>query len=205
MRHLVAALSILAQGSSSSSSSGGKDLYPKLSELIVGAIAFAVLFAFMWKYALPRANAILEERRKKIQGDLEKAEKSKGEADRMLQEYRQNLAGARDEANQIVEDARRMAEQLRQDMARKAEKEAQAIVSRAQDEIRAERDRVFQELRSQVGELSLQLAGRVVGESLDRDRHLRLIDQYISELGGLPSGNGDRRLAGGSRDQGGEG
>jgi F-type H+-transporting ATPase subunit b len=76
-------------------------------------------------------------------------------------------------------------------MEQKAEKEYQAIVGRAQAEIRAERDRVFQELKTQVGELSVALAGRMVGESLDRDRHVRLVDDYIRELGGLtPSGNG---------------
>jgi F-type H+-transporting ATPase subunit b len=180
------------------SEQGKQLLYPKWSELILGAVAFFILFAFMYKWVVPRANAILEERRKKIQGDLEKAESSKAEADRMLQEYRENLAGARDEANRIIEDARKMADQLRQDMTRKAEQEYQSIVSRAQDEVRAERDRVFQELRGQVGELSLQLAGRMMGESLDRDRHLRLIDDYIDELGSLPSagGNGHREASG---------
>jgi F-type H+-transporting ATPase subunit b len=80
---------------------------------------------------------------------------------------------------------------MRQDMSKKAEAESQSIVARAQDEIRAERDRVFQELRTQVGELSLTLAGRMVGESLDRDRHLRLVDEYIDQLSGMaPNGNG---------------
>jgi len=173
------------------SEQGKELLYPKWSELILGAIAFFILFAFMYKWAVPRANAILEERRKKIQGDLEKAEESKTEADTLLQEYRENLAGAREEANRIIDDARRTAESYRQEMTKKAEQEYQSIVSRAQDEIRAERDRVFQELRAQVGELSLALAGRVVGESLDRDRHLRLIDSYIDELGSLTASNGN--------------
>jgi F-type H+-transporting ATPase subunit b len=74
---------------------------------------------------------------------------------------------------------------MRLEMNKKAEAESQAIVARAQDEIRAERDRVFQELRTQVGELSLTLAGRMVGESLDKDRHLRLVDEYIDQLSGM--------------------
>jgi F-type H+-transporting ATPase subunit b len=101
------------------------------------------------------------------------------------------LSGAREDANRIIEEARRTAESLRQDMTRKAEEEARGIVARAQEEIRAERDRVFQELKIQVGELSLALAGRMVGESLDRDRQLRLVDEYIAELQEMtPSGNG---------------
>ena len=168
-----------------------KDLYPKLSELAAGALAFAILFFFMAKWALPRLNAILEERRGKIQGDLEKAEATRHEAEQELSDYRQKLSVARDEANRIIEEARKTAEAMRQDMSKKAEAESQSIVARAQDEIRAERDRVFQELRTQVGELSLTLAGRMVGESLDKDRHLRLVDEYIDQLSGMaPNGKG---------------
>jgi len=168
-----------------------KDLYPKLSELAAGALAFAILFFFMAKWALPRLNAILEERRGKIQGDLEKAEATRHEAEQELSDYRQKLSVARDEANRIIEEARKTAEAMRQDMSKKAEAESQSIVARAQDEIRAERDRVFQELRTQVGELSLTLAGRMVGESLDKDRHLRLVDEYIDQLSGMSPGNGN--------------
>ena len=76
---------------------------------------------------------------------------------------------------------------MRRDLQAKAEQESQAIVARAQEEIRAERDRVFQELRGQVGQIAVELAGRVVGESLDEDRHRRLIDDYIDQVA---SGNG---------------
>jgi F-type H+-transporting ATPase subunit b len=166
-------------------------LSPQLQELVVGALAFAVLFFFMWKWVLPRINQTLESRRQKIQGDLENAEEAKNEARKLLADYREQLSGARDEANRIIEEARKTAEQLRRDQEQKAEQEYQAIVGRAQEEIRAERDRVFQELRTQVGVLSVELAGRVVGAELDRERHLRLVDDYIRELGGLaPSGNG---------------
>ena len=171
-----------------------KDLYPKLSELIIGALAFFILFFFMAKWVLPRLNTILEERRAKIQGDLEKAEATRREAEKQLGDYREQLSGAREEANRIIEESRRTAEAMRQEMAKKAEEESAAIVGRAQDEIRVERDRVFQELRAQVGELSLELAGRMVGESLDRDRQLRLVDEYINELGRLtPASNGNGR------------
>jgi F-type H+-transporting ATPase subunit b len=167
-------------------------LYPKAEELIVGAVAFTVLFVFMAKWVLPRINQVLEQRRQKIQGDLEKAEQAKGEAGKLLADYREQLQGAREESNRIIEEARKTAESLRKDMERKAEKESQGILAKAQEEIRAERDRVLQELKVQVGELSLQLAGRVVGESLDSDRHRRLVDDYIEELSSMPaSGNGN--------------
>ena len=168
------------------------DLTPKPQELVIGAVAFAIVFAFMAKWVIPRVNTILEERRQKIQGDLEQAEKTRKEADKQLVDYREQLSGAKDEANQIIEEARKTAEAMRKEMAAKAEEESKEIVARAQEEIRAERDRVFQELKAQVGELSVQLAGRMVGESLDKDRQLRLVDDYIEELTAMaPASNGN--------------
>ncbi|MDH4112752.1 MAG: F0F1 ATP synthase subunit B [Actinomycetota bacterium] len=160
------------------------DLYPHWEELLVGALAFAILFYFMWKWVLPRIGALLDERREKIQGELEQAEATRSEADALLADYRTQLAGARDEANRIIEEARQTADQVRIDLQAKAEQESQATVARAQEEIRAERDRVFQELRSQVGEIAVELAGRVVGESLDTSAHERLIDEYIDQVTG---------------------
>jgi F-type H+-transporting ATPase subunit b len=164
------------------------DLTPPPAELLIGVLAFAVFFFFVWKWVLPAMNKVLEERREQIQGNLEKAEATRQEADRELTEYRSQIAGARDEANRIIEEARQTADQLRADIQAKAEAEAQQTVIRAQEEIRAERDRVFQELRGQVGELAVELAGRVVGAELDEQAHRRLIDEYIDQVGA--SGNG---------------
>ncbi|HVD71193.1 MAG TPA: F0F1 ATP synthase subunit B [Actinomycetota bacterium] len=158
------------------------DLYPHWEELVVGALAFAVLFFFMWKWVLPRLNTMLEERRTKIQGELEKAESTRKEADQLLADYRAQLADSKGEANRIIEEARVAADQVRADIQAAATEEAQATVLRAQEEIRVERDRVFSELRDQVGEIAVELAGRVVGESLDESAHARLIDDYIDEV-----------------------
>jgi F-type H+-transporting ATPase subunit b len=160
------------------------DLYPHWQELVVGALAFAILFFFMWKWVLPRINTLLEERREKIQGELERAEQTRRDADAELSNYREQLSGVREESNRIIEEARRTADQLRADIQAKAEEEAQATVARAQDEIRAERDRVFQELKAQVGDLAVDLAGRVVERSLDKQAHEELIDRYIEEVAG---------------------
>ena len=181
-------LSLLAQAEKNEAS----DLYPHWEELIVGAIAFAVLFFFMSKWVLPRINTLLDERRQKIQGELETAERTRGEADSVLADYRAQLADAANQSNQIIEEARRTADQVRADLQARAEQEAQATVERAQEEIRAERDRVFQELRDQVAEIAVDLAGRVVGRSLDRSAHDQLIDDYIDQVSSSGNGNGSR-------------
>ena len=181
-------MSAIRIGLLAAEASDKENLYPHLSELVVGFVAFAIIFFFMWKWVMPRINTLLEERRQKIQGELERAEQTRREADHILEEYREQLGGAREESNRIIEEARKTAEQLRKDLMGRAEEEAQGVVARAQDEIRAERDRVFQELRSQIGEISVELAARIVGQSLDESAHQRLIDEYIDQVAGSGSG-----------------
>ena len=188
---MTALIGILAQAAEEGSDK--KDLYPQLQELIVGFIAFTLLFVFMAKWVLPRLNTILEERRKRIQGELEKAERTRENADQLLTQYRGQLSQAREESNRIIEEARRTADGMRRELLDKAEEESQQVVARARDEIRAERDRAFAELKRHVGELSVELATRVVGESLDRERQLRLVDEYIDEVAGMGNGNGKGR------------
>lgn len=173
--------------------SEAEDIYPHLSELIVGAIAFGILFFFMAKWVLPRLNQVLEERRKKIQGAMEEAESARADAEAELRRYREQLSDAHGEANRIIEEARKTADQLRRDLQAKAEKESEATVLRAQEEIRAERDRVFQELRAQIGDVAVELAGRVVGESLDRQTHEKLIDDFIQEVASQGNGSSGGR------------
>lgn len=188
--------SILAQAEEHGEEvSEAKDLYPAVGELVVGLLAFAVLFFFTWKWVLPKFKEVLEQRREQIQGEMEKAEATRKEADKLQEDYRTQLAGARDEANGIIEEARATADQLRRDLQAKAEEESQAIVGRAQEEIRSERDRVFQELRAQVGSIAVEIAGRVVGQSLDEKTHQRLIDEFIDEVasGAVANGNGNAK------------
>jgi F-type H+-transporting ATPase subunit b len=161
-----------------------EDLYPRADELIVGALAFAVLFFFTWKWVLPRLGRLLDERRQRIQADLEGAEEARREAESALQRYEEQLKEARAESGKIIDEARKTAEKMRKDLLAKAEDDARQMVGKAQDEIRAERDRAFQDLRRQVGELSVELAERVVGQELNKERQLKLVDGYIDELAG---------------------
>ncbi|MEP6758291.1 MAG: F0F1 ATP synthase subunit B [Actinomycetota bacterium] len=177
---------VLAQEASSDK----ENLYPHAAELLVGALAFAIVFYFLWKWVIPRVNTLLEERRQQIQGELEKAASTRSEADHVLADYRQQLAEARGEANRIIEEGRQTADQLRRDLQAKAEQEAAATVARAQDEIRAERDRVFEDLRTQVGDIAVELAARVVNQSLDKKAHEKLIDDYIEQVAAGGEGQG---------------
>jgi len=184
---IASIVSILAQEAEPTVNEAER-LYPKLPELIVGLIAFAIVFFAIVKFVMPQLRKVLAERESQIQGNLEKADEAKRTAETELAEYRAQVAGAREEADRIIEEGRKTAEQLRRDIQAKAEEEAEATVVRAQEEIRAERDRAFEDLRAQVGEIAVLLAGKVVEKELDPAAHERLIDEYIDQVA---SGNGN--------------
>jgi len=165
--------------------SGIQLLLPHQDELIAGLIAFVIIFFFVWKWAVPALNKTLEARQQAIRAEYEAAEAAKVEAESLLDDYREQLSGAKEEATAIVDDARNAGEQVKADIVARAETEAEQIKARAHDEIEGERERVAGELRREVADLSLTVAEKVVGTSLDDERQRELVDRYIDELGGV--------------------
>jgi F-type H+-transporting ATPase subunit b len=181
---------LLAQEHGGEEPEGIDLVLPDTAELLWGAICFVVVMVVLTKVAFPMLRQAIEKREKKIQGDLEEAESARNEASKQLEEYKQQLAEARGEANRIIEEARQQAEQVRRDITAKAEKEAEAIVVRAQEQIQAERTRTVQELQSQIADFSIELAEKVVGRSLDDSSQRELVDAYIREVSGMGNGSG---------------
>ena len=166
-------------------SGGGESnpILPATNELIWGAIAFFILLFLMYRTVWPQVSKLYQERRAGIEGRLEQAEKEREEAEQLLQQYRERLAAAEDETQRILEEARANAERVRKDLLAKAETDAERQLGRARQTIRAERDQAIRQLRGEVATLAVELASRVVEDSLDRDRQLRLVDRYIDRLG----------------------
>ncbi|MEA3511728.1 MAG: F0F1 ATP synthase subunit B [Actinomycetota bacterium] len=160
-------------------------LLPHTDELIAGVIAFAIVFFFIWKWAVPSLNKTLEARQAAIRADYEAAEAAKVEAQSLLDDYQEQLAGANNEAAGIVDEARTAGDQVKADIVARAETEAEQIKERAHGEIAGERERVSGELRRQVADLSIGVAEKVVGDSLDDNRQRELVDRYIDDLGGV--------------------
>ena len=183
--HNVFAQLVLAAESAEDGESGGLDLLlPAPEELFAGIIAFAIVFFFVWKWAIPALNKTLEARQAAIAAELESAEKAKLEAESLLADYRAQVAGANEEAAQKVADGRDAGEAVKADIIARAETEAEQIKARANEEIAAERDRIEGEVRRQVADLSLDVAEKVVGSSIDADAQRQLVDRYIDDLGG---------------------
>jgi F-type H+-transporting ATPase subunit b len=179
---MIFAQTLLIAAEEAEESGGLEILLPPRNELIAGIIAFAVVFFFIRRYAVPAINRMLEQRQAAVAGQIQDAEKAKAEAESLLADYRGQLAEARAEGNKIIEEARQSAEQMRADIVAKAEADAEQIRARAREEASNEMARALTEAKSQVGDISVDLAGRIVGESLDAKAHQALIDRYLADL-----------------------
>jgi F-type H+-transporting ATPase subunit b len=167
-------------------------ILPAVDELIWGAVAFLLVLFVLNKFAFPALKKAVEEREQKIQSDLEAAERAKQEAEAEKKQYQEQIANARAEANRIIEEARQQAEQVRKDLIEKANAEAQQIVARAQEQLEGERQRTISELQSTIGDLSIELAEKVVGRAIDASAQRELVNAYFKEVVGMQSGNGGR-------------
>lgn len=181
----ITAFAILAAEEGDAGGGGAELVLPETSELIAGIIAFAIVFFFIWKWALPTINKTLEQRQAAIQGQMEDAEKAKAEAESLLGDYKAQLADSKAEVNRIIEEARGTAESMKAEIVSKAEAEAEQIRAKARTDAEAEVTRALSDARAQVGDISVDLAGKIVGESLDADAHEELINRYLSDLENL--------------------
>jgi F-type H+-transporting ATPase subunit b len=158
-------------------------LVPDLTELIVGAVTFGIIFFALWKVLIPRLNKTLEERTDKIEGGLQRAEETQAEANETLARYREQLAEARHEAARLREQAREQGAQIIAEMREQAQAEGRRLVEAAHAQIEADRQQALQSLRTEVGGLAVDLASRVVGESLtDEARQRRIVERFLDEL-----------------------
>jgi F-type H+-transporting ATPase subunit b len=154
-----------------------------LDELIIGTLAFAIVFFALAKFAFPAISKTLEDRADAIEGGLARAENSQAEAAAMLEQYRAQLADARGEAANIRAEAQAEKTAMIESARGEAATAAASVTERAQAQIEAERSQAMASLRRDVSELALTLAGKVVGESLTDDARARAsVDRFIADL-----------------------
>ncbi len=158
-------------------------LVPHTAELIVGFVAFTLLFLVLRSKVVPMFEKAFAERTEAIQGGMEKAERAQLEAERALTQYTTQLNEARGEAQKIREDARVQGAAIIEDLRNKAAEEAARITASATAAIEAERQQALASLRNEVGALATELAGKIVGEALDDQvRQSRIVDRFIADL-----------------------
>jgi F-type H+-transporting ATPase subunit b len=159
-------------------------LVPEANEIIWGSLAFLVLLVAMWRWGVPAIKNMEKAREDRIRNDLESAEKTRVDAEAEKSRYDAQLADARNEAGRIIDEARQSAETVRRDVIARAEGEAQEIRVRAQADIANQRQQAMTQLRTDVANLSIDLAGRIVERNLDSDTNRQLVDSFIDQVGG---------------------
>jgi F-type H+-transporting ATPase subunit b len=168
---------------------GGTVLIPHIPEVIVGTIAFALLCFVLMKFVFPRMEQTFQARVDAIEGGIKRAEAAQAEANQLLEQYRTQLAEARTEAARIRDEARADAEEIRQDVLAKAREESDRIIAAGRDQLAAQREAIVRDLRSEIGTLAVDLAGRIVGESLaDEARSRGTVERFLDELGTTTAG-----------------
>jgi F-type H+-transporting ATPase subunit b len=168
-------------------------LVPNLTELITGLIAFFIVFGALAKLLLPRIQQTLEQRTDAIEGGLKRAEDAQAEAARVLEQYRAQLADARREASRIREEAKEQGAQIIAEMRQQGQAEYARLTAAAQAQTESDRQQALTSLRTEIGSLSVDLASKVVGESLeDEARQRRTVDRFLDQLEEQPGTAGAR-------------
>jgi F-type H+-transporting ATPase subunit b len=145
-------------------------------------IAFAITFFVLRKFAFGPIQKTIDERRDRIRSAVDEADKARDEARELLEQHRQLIADAKGEAAGILADARKVADAQIERVKSEAEEERQRRLDETKRQIEAETARSLDMIRTEVADLTLEATARVTGKVLDAEDQRRLIDEAIAEL-----------------------
>lgn len=173
-------MNVLAAGTAPE---GAGILFPASYDLIWGGLSFLIVLVLFWKFVLPRMKAVMAERTDLIEGGIARAEALQEEARADLERYRQALAEAREEAAAIRTQAQADRRAIVDEARAEAAAAAAALTAAAEAAIERDRAQVVGQLTTQVGALAVDLAGKIVGQTLSDDSRVRqTVDEFIADL-----------------------
>ncbi len=179
-------LAVPAQAFAEESSNKAEILIPKMAEFIPALIAFLIIWVVLAKFAWPQILSMMDERGKRIQESLDEAETTKKKAIASRREYDELVTDARRKSADIVLEARKDAEAERARIIEAAHKEAEDIIAKAHANAEDERNAIYAAAAASIADLSVSVASKIVGETLDQDgEQRRLIERYVKEAGSL--------------------
>jgi F-type H+-transporting ATPase subunit b len=168
-------------------------LLPIWQEVVVGLVAFGLLAYVLMKFVFPRMEQTFQARVEAIEGGIKRAEEAQAEANKLLEQYRQQLADARAEAARIRDEARADAAASRDEILARAAEDRDRIIAAGKEQLVQERESLVRLLRGEMGSLAVELAGRIVGESLaDEARRRGTVDRFLADLEAQPAVGGSR-------------
>jgi F-type H+-transporting ATPase subunit b len=166
-----------------------------LFQVIVAALNFVVFLVLMWTFAFKPISAMLGQRQERIEQGLKDAEQARADRERAEQDRLATLTEARREANDILARAQKIAQETRDADITATRQELERLRAQATEEIAGEKTRAIAELRTEVTDLALAAAGKVVRETMTDERQRRLVNDFLAEAGTAGNGTGDGRVS----------
>lgn len=148
--------------------------------VIVSAVNFLLFFVIIWTFAFKPVSKMLADRKDRIEQGLKDAEQARRDRENAETERVAALTEARREANDIINRAQKVAQETRDADIAATREELERMRVRATADIDAEKQRAIADLRSEVADLALEAAGRVVGETMTDERQRRLVEEFLS-------------------------
>jgi F-type H+-transporting ATPase subunit b len=164
-------------------SGGGSFLVsPDVGLMIWTLVVFVISMYILSKVAFPRIAAALDKRQQAIEEAIDTAERTRTEADKLLDEYRERLHEARSQADEIVARARKTAENNESEAVADAKRKREEMMAATRRDIQQETRRAIQEIRNEVADLTVLATEKVTRKSLNDDDQKRLVEEALSEL-----------------------
>ena len=156
------------------------DINPGL--IIWTAITFVALIFILKKIAWKPILEALDQREGAIRESLEKADKAKEEAQKILELNQANLNKAEEESRKIIEQSRSYAEKLKEQMLSDTKQQSKKILEDAAAEIERKKDEAFNDLKNQVAEIAINAAEKILKENLNEETQKKIVDKYLGEI-----------------------
>jgi F-type H+-transporting ATPase subunit b len=162
---------------------GGSKPLLDLPQVLTQIVGFILLVWILRATAWEPLIGYLEERRRKIAGEFEEAERRQAEADALKARYEQDLKGIEVQARQRIQEAVAQGQRVAAEIKEHAHADATARIERAEAEIVREREKARELLKQQVATLSIRTAEKILREKLDGPAHRRMVERFIDEVG----------------------
>lgn len=154
-----------------------------LGDAVYQLIIFLILLALLKKFAWGPLTGIMKQREEHIASQIDSAEQAKKDADALLEQHRQMLKEARQEAQTLIDNARKLGDEQREEIILAARAEAVRLKEAAKMEIEQQKEQAVAALREQVASLSVLIASKVIEKELSEQDQAQLIEEYIKEVG----------------------
>ena len=136
------------------------------------------------RFLLKPVNEILEKRRAMTDAQIREAEAAKAEAEAIKVEYEGNMAQAKEKANEILATAQKTAAIQSEEILKEASQQVAAMKAKAENDIAQEKRKAVNEIKNEIGDMAMEIAGKVIEREISEDDHKKLIDEFISNVGG---------------------